>query len=92
MRKLIADAWWGVEKGKKKMHGVHTNDFRIKNILVVLALGISKLFNQAMLGCQGWRFLTEPKNYMQRQRVVIFLSLVLGMLGNTWCSILLHLV
>jgi len=50
MRKLIVEAWWGVENGRKKMHWRSWEWLSSPKFLGVLGFRDLHFFNQAMLG------------------------------------------
>jgi hypothetical protein len=66
MRRAIADFWWGVEGGRKKMHWRSWDWLSAPKSMGGLGFRDLVLFNQAMLGRQGWRLLTEPSSLCAR--------------------------
>ena len=50
MRKLIVEAWWGVENGRKKMHWRSWEWLSSPKFLGFLGFRDLQFFNQAMLG------------------------------------------
>jgi hypothetical protein len=66
MRRAIADFWWGVEGGRKKMHWRSWDWLSAPKSMGGLGFCDLVLFNQAMLGRQGWRLLTEPSSLCAR--------------------------
>jgi hypothetical protein len=65
-RKAIADHWWGIEDGKKKMHWRNWEWLSTPKSLGGMGFRDFMLFNQAMLGRQCWRLLTEPNSLCAR--------------------------
>jgi hypothetical protein len=66
MRKIIADFWWGFGDGKKKMHWRSWAWLSTPKFLGGMGFRDMVLFNQAMLGRQSWRLLTEPESLCAR--------------------------
>ena len=66
MRRSLANQWWGVENGKKISIGVLGSGSLHTNIWGGMGFREFKLFNQAMLGRQCWRLLTEPNSLCAR--------------------------
>jgi hypothetical protein len=66
MRAIIANQWWGVEDGKKKMHWRSWEWLSSPKALGGMRFRDLSLFNQAMLGKQGWRLLTNPTSLCAR--------------------------
>jgi hypothetical protein len=65
-RKAIADYWWGIEAGKKKMHWRSWEWLSTPKALGGMGFRDLVLFNQAMLGRQCWRLLTDPSSLCAR--------------------------
>jgi hypothetical protein len=66
LRRAIADHWWGFEEGKKKMHWRSWVWMCTPKALGGMGFCNLVLFNQAMLGRQCWRLLTEPNSLCAR--------------------------
>jgi hypothetical protein len=66
MRATIANQWWGIEEGKKKLHWRSWEWLSTPKSLGGMGFRDLTLFNQAMLGRQGWRLLTEPTSLCAR--------------------------
>jgi hypothetical protein len=66
MKSSIANQWWGVEDGKKKLHWRSWDWLSTPKSLGGMGFRDLMLFNQAMLGRQGWRLLTEPTSLCAR--------------------------
>ncbi|XP_073359649.1 uncharacterized protein [Aegilops tauschii subsp. strangulata] len=65
-RKIVSDQWWGREDGKKKMHWRSWEWLSTPKSLGGMGFKDLALFNQAMLGKQGWRLLTDPESLCAR--------------------------
>jgi hypothetical protein len=66
IKSSIANQWWGIEDGKKKLHWRSWDWLSTPKNLGGMGFRDLLLFNQAMLGCQGWRLLTEPNSLCAR--------------------------
>jgi ribonuclease HI len=66
IRRAIADFWWGRENGRKKMHWRSWEWLSSPKSLGGLGFRDLVLFNQAMLGRQAWRLLTDPSSLCAR--------------------------
>jgi hypothetical protein len=66
MRAVIANDWWGVEEGKRKMHWRSWEWLSSLKALGGMGFRDLSLLNQAMLGRQGWRLLTKPSSLCAR--------------------------
>jgi hypothetical protein len=66
MRKSIADFWWGIEEGRRKMHWRSWVWLSTPKGLGGMGFRDLVLFNKAMLGRQCWRLLTEPDSLCAR--------------------------
>jgi hypothetical protein len=66
LRKAMADYWWGYKDGKKKMHWRSWEWLSTPKDLGGLGFRDLVLFNQAMLGRQCWRLLTDPSSLCAR--------------------------
>jgi hypothetical protein len=64
--KLIADFWWGFEDGKRKMHWRSWEWLSTPKSLGGMGFHDLALFNEAMLGKQAWKLLTEPDSLCAR--------------------------
>jgi hypothetical protein len=66
MRKTVANQWWGFKDGKKKLHWRSWDWLSTPKALGGLGFRDFALFNQAMLGRQCWRLITEPNSLCAR--------------------------
>jgi hypothetical protein len=66
MRKAIANHWWGIENGKKKLHWRYWQWLMTPKALGGLGFRDLVIFNQAMLARQGWHLLIEPTSLAAR--------------------------
>jgi hypothetical protein len=66
MRKSIANHWWGIEDGKKKLHWRSWEWLSTPKALGGMGFRDLELFNQAMLGRQCWRLLADPTSLCAR--------------------------
>jgi hypothetical protein len=66
IKSVIANIWWGVENGKKKMHWRLWEWLSTPKALGGMGFHDLFLFKQAMLAKQGWRMLTDPNSLCAR--------------------------
>ena len=66
MKSCVANHWWGVEDGKRKMHWRSWAWLSTPKSLGGMGFRDFVLFNQAMLGRQCWRLTTEPTSLCAR--------------------------
>jgi hypothetical protein len=66
MRRIIADQWWGMENGQRKLHWRSWDWLSSPKAMGGLGFRDIEIFNQAMLGRQCWRLLTDPTSLCAR--------------------------
>jgi hypothetical protein len=66
MRKIIVGFWWDFKDGKRKMHWRSWEWLSSPKNIRGMGFQDMELFNQAMLGRQCWRLLTEPNSLCAR--------------------------
>jgi hypothetical protein len=66
MRKAIANQWWGMEEGKRKLHWRSWEWLSSPKEMGGLGFRDFEQFNQAMLGRQCWRLLTDQSSLCAR--------------------------
>jgi hypothetical protein len=66
MRSTIANQWWGMEDGKRKLHWRSWEWLSSPKSLGGMGFRHLILFSQAMLDRQGWRLLTDPNSLCAR--------------------------
>jgi hypothetical protein len=66
MRSSVADHWWGFEDGHRKMHWRSWSWLSAPKSLGGMGFIDFSPFNQAMLGKQCWRLVTEPSSLCSR--------------------------
>jgi hypothetical protein len=63
---IIANIWWGIENGKRKMHWRSWEWLSTPNASGGMRFCDLVLFNQAMLAKKGWRIITTPDSLCAR--------------------------
>ena len=66
IRSIIANRWWGVEDGKKKMHWRSWSWLLTPKVLGGMRFHDLGLLDQVMLAKQGWRLLIVPDSLCAR--------------------------
>jgi hypothetical protein len=66
MKSYVANDWWGMEDGKRKLHWRSWDWLTTPKSLGGMGFRDFVLFNQAMLGKQAWRLLTETSSLCTR--------------------------
>jgi hypothetical protein len=66
MRRPISNFWWEFEDGNRKLHWRAWKWLSASKYLGGLGFRDLAIFNQAMLGKQCWRILTEPDSLCAR--------------------------
>jgi hypothetical protein len=66
MKSYVANDWWGMEDGKRKLHWRSWDWLTTPKSLGGMGFRDFVLFNQAMLGKQAWRLLTETSSLCAR--------------------------
>jgi hypothetical protein len=94
MRKSIANYWWGMENGKRKLQWRSWEWLSMPKALGGMGFRDLSLFNQAMLGRQCWRLLTDQTSLCARVLKARYFpdcdfwnATVPRSSSYTWCSI-----
>jgi hypothetical protein len=66
MKTSIANHWWGFDEGIRKLHWRSWDWMSAPKSLGGMGFRDFVLFNQAMLGKQCWRLITEPNSLCAR--------------------------